>query len=127
MVYDFGLITGGVGVSDDRLIFAIEDGMIDLMASGDVLADDPAFQEAVGYLPEGAGWVAYADVRKIVNAVLKVMDDDMTTQVEDLEFKSALGIAGDRFPYMVSGVETVDGLVRQTAIIVFTEGSDPGA
>jgi len=127
MVYDFGLIKGGVGVSDDRLIFAIEDGMIDRMVSGDVLADDPAFQEAVGYLPEGAGWVAYADVRKIVNAVLKAMDGDMTTQVEDLEFRSALEIAGDRFPYLVSGVETVDGLVRQTAIIVFTEGSDPGA
>ncbi len=127
MVYDSGLIKGGVGVSDDRLIFAIEDGMIDRMASGDVLADDPAFQEAVGHLPEGAGWVAYADVRKIVNAALNAMDDGMTTQVEDLEFKSALEIAGDRFPYMVSGVETVDGLVRQTAIIVFTEGSDPGA
>lgn len=126
-IYDFGLMKGGVGVSDDRLIFAIEGGMIDRMASGGLLVDDPAFQEAVGYLPDGAGWVAYADVGKIVNAVLTAMDGDMTTQVEDLEFKSVLEIAGDRFPYMVSGVETVDGLVRQTAIIVFTEGSDPGA
>ncbi len=127
MVYDFDFLSPGVGVSDDRLVFAIEDDMIDRMASGAVLADDPAFQEAVGYLPDGAGWVAYADLRKIVDAVITAMDGDMTTQVDDLDFKSALEIAGDRFPYMVSGVETVDGLVRQTAIIVFTEGLDPEA
>ncbi|MDH5420712.1 MAG: DUF3352 domain-containing protein [Acidimicrobiia bacterium] len=127
MVYGFGLVNGGVGVSDDRLVFAIEDDMIDRMASGPVLSDDQAFQEAVGFLPDSAGWVAYADFGKIVDAVLTAMDADITTQVEDLEFKSALEIAGDRFPYMVAGVETVDGLVRQTAILVFTEGSDPGA
>jgi hypothetical protein len=127
LVYDFDFLKAGVGVSDNRLVFAIEDDLIDQMASGDVLADDPSFQEAVAYLPATSVWVAYADVTKIVNAVMDSINNDMTMQVDDQDILTGLAMIRDRFPFMVSGVETADGFVRQTAIIVFTEGSDPGA
>lgn len=126
MVYDFDVLKAGVGVSDNRFVLAIEDQLIDQMVAGDVLANDPSFLEAVGYLPEGSGWVAYADLRKIITAVIDVMNSDMTRQVDDLELLSALEIFRDRFPYVVSGVENRDGLVRQHAVMVFTEGSTPG-
>lgn len=127
MVYDLDFLKAGVGVSDNRMVFAIEDHLIDQMASGDVLAEDPSFKEAVGYLPVGSGWVAYVDVRKITDAVIDVTQADMNRQVDDLDLISALEIFGDRFPFLVSGVETADGLVKQTAVMVLTEGSDPGA
>ena len=126
MVYDLDVLKAGLGVSDTRMVFAIEDHLIDQMASGDVLAEDPSFKEAVGYLPAGSGWVAYVDIRKITTAVIGTMQADMARQVDDLEIMSALEIFGDRFPFLVSGVETVDGFVKQTAVMVLTEGSDPG-
>lgn len=127
LVYDLDVLRAGAGVSDNRFVLAIEDHLIDQMVAGDVLANDPSFLEAVGYLPEGAGWVAYADLRKIATAVIDAMSGDMASQVADFELLSALEIFRDRFPYAVSGVENRDGLIRQHAVMVFTEGSAPGA
>lgn len=58
---------------------------------------------------------------------MDAMSGDMTGQVDDIELLSALEILRDWFPYAVSGIENRDGLVRQHAVMVFTEGSAPGA
>lgn len=125
-VYDLDVLRAGVGISDDRFVFAIEDHLIDQMAAGDVLSNDPSFQQAVGYLPDGSGWVVYADMGKILTAVIDTIDSGMSQQVDDLGLLSALEIVRDRFPFVVGGVETAGGFVRQTAVIVFIEGVDPG-
>ena len=126
-VYDLDFLKVSMGLSDERVILAAPDDLIDQMTSGDVLSADPSFQAAVGYLPDGSGWIGHVDVAKIIDAVLEEAGDLIRDESDGADIVAALEIVRDRFPYVVSGVELVDGLVKQTSILVFTEDGRPDA
>ena len=126
-VYDLDFLKVSMGLSDERVILAIPDDLIDQMTGGDVLSADPSFQAAVGYLPDGSGWIGHVDVAKIIEAVLEEAGDEIRDESDGADIVAALEIVRDRFPYVVSGVELVDGLVKQTSILVFTEDGRPDA
>ena len=125
--FDVDTLTVGAGVSDGRFVLAAEDDLVAQMANGDVLSADPRYLEAIAALPEGYGWYAYADVTKIIDAVLAEGGDDLRQEADGREIISALEIVRKRFPYLVAGVETTETVVSQSFVVVFTNDVDEGA
>ncbi len=126
-VYDLDFLKVSMGLGDDRVVLAIPDELIDQMTGGDVLSVDPSFLAAVGHLPDGSGWIGHVDVTKIIDAVLLEAGDEIRDESDGADIVAALEIVRDRFPYIVGGVEVVDGLVKQTSVLVFTEEARPDA